>query len=208
MKCFFLIFSVVVGFFSYAQTEEVLFVGTYTDGESEGIYKLTFNNKTGELSNLNVVAKTENPSYLAISPDKNYIYAVNETNDFEGKNSGSVSAFKIENNNILKFINKVSSEGAHPCHITIDEFGKNAAVSNYTGGTLSILPINKNGGLIKAGQVFNHNENNRVAHVHSSKFFKNQLFVADLGRDAIFEYLRKGSTYKLMRSYTISILKG
>ena len=46
-----------------------LFVGTYTDGDSEGIYTYSFNANTGELSNQKLAAKLTNPSYLAISED-------------------------------------------------------------------------------------------------------------------------------------------
>jgi len=119
--------------------DTTLYVGTYTNGDSEGIYKLTFNTKTGELSNKQLAAKTENPSYINYSPDKKHIYAVIENE------KGMVSAFKIQDDGHLKALNKVSTHGAHPCHVAINTSGNKAIVSNYTGGNASIYSITNDG---------------------------------------------------------------
>jgi 6-phosphogluconolactonase len=50
-----------------------LVVGTYTNGESEGIYQLTFNTNTGELSNKKLVTTSSNPSFITYSPNKKYV---------------------------------------------------------------------------------------------------------------------------------------
>tara|TARA_R110002050_G_scaffold71650_3_gene154020 strand:+ start:1544 stop:1774 length:231 start_codon:yes stop_codon:yes gene_type:complete len=67
-----------------------LYVGTYTNGESKGIYNLEFNTETGALSNLELAVETENPSFITYSPDKKYVYAVNESG------GGSVSSFFVK----------------------------------------------------------------------------------------------------------------
>ncbi|MBJ6369141.1 lactonase family protein [Snuella sedimenti] len=159
-----------------------LYVGTYTSGESEGIYKFQFNTETGELSELQLVAKTENPSFLSYSPDRNYIYAVNENEN------GSVSAFKIDTNGMLSHLNTVDSNGAHPCHIAINTTGNRAVVSNYTGGTVSLYAIHSNGHLDKAYKVFNHNAPDSISHAHSAHFYKDKLYVSDLGRNGLYNY--------------------
>ena len=158
-----------------------LYVGTYTNGESEGIYKFDFNTKTGELTNKQLAVATANPSFIAFSPNKKYLYAVGE-----GETS-AVTAFNVNEDGKLVFINSESSNGNGPCHVTVNEFGKKAVVSNYGGGTVSIYSINENGSLETANQTFNHNEEGEnPAHAHSSQFHKDNLFVSDLGRKTFF----------------------
>lgn len=169
-------------------TEVPMYVGTYTNENSEGIYKLNFNLETGVLSDSKLVFKTENPSFLVYGPEKKYLYAVGETNDYNQTSSGYVSAYKILENGELQLLNKVSSQGAHPCHIAVDPDGSKVVVSNYSGGTVALYHILSNGGLSEAYQVLDHNSEDRISHAHSSQFFKDRLYVADLGRNAVFEY--------------------
>lgn len=169
-----------------------LYVGTYTDGDSHGIYKFQFNTETGEITNKTLAIATENPSFITYSPNKAYLYAVNETQ------TGEISAFKVKKNNTLSFLNKVSSNGAHPCHIATNKTGTFIAVSNYSGGTLSLHTVKTDGSLEEASQVFNHNSNTKISHVHAAKFQDKDLFVADLGRNAVYQYHLRSSNYVLI----------
>ena len=159
-----------------------LYIGTYTDGDSEGVYRLQFNTETGELSDMQLAAKSNNPSYITYSPDRAYLYAVNENDP------GQVSGYKINTDCTLELINSVSSEGAHPCHISINKTGDIAVVSNYTSGTVSLYSIDSNGALKDAYQVFNHNAPDSISHAHSAQFFKDHLYVSDLGRNSVYNY--------------------
>ncbi|MFB9056634.1 lactonase family protein [Mariniflexile ostreae] len=178
-----------------------LYVGTYTDGESEGIYRLEFNAATGELSNKTLAARVENPSFISFSPNKKFIYAVGEGS------SSAVTAFKLRKDGLLELINQVSSNGKGPCHVAINAAGNKAVVSNYGGGTVSIYTINENGSLNEASQVFDHNIENEKSHVHSAQFDQNNLFVADLGRNALYHYVLEDSIYKI-KSTAITEMKG
>src|ERR1700730_19058433 len=73
----------------------LLFVGTYTQKESKGIYAYRFDAASSELTPLGVAAETTNPSFLAIDPSRRFLYAVNEVQKYKGANSGAVSAFAI-----------------------------------------------------------------------------------------------------------------
>lgn len=169
-----------------------LYVGTYTNGESEGIYQFQFNTETGELTNKLLAATTENPSFITYSADKKQVYATNETND------GLLSSFKVEDAGTLSLLNSVSSNGASPCYVAVNAKGDKAVVANYTGGTVSIYNILNDGFLTEATQVFNHNVADSVSHAHSAQFFDNDLFVADLGRNAMYNYkLAENNAYKL-----------
>lgn len=174
-----------------------LYIGTYTDGASEGIYQMTFNAETGELGESTLAAEETSPSFIAYSPDRKFMYSVSEINTFNGTESGYVSAFKVLANGDLEFLNKVSSEGAHPCHISINSEGTKIAVSNYTGGTLALYEVSSDGKISKASQLFNHNTDSIVSHVHSAQFIKDKLFVADLGKNAVYEYQLDDTAYTL-----------
>ncbi len=174
------------------KSEEItLYVGTYTDGASKGIYKLDFNTETGVLSNLTLSTIADNPSFLTYSSDRKYLYSTN------GTDSGFLSSYAVNEDGSLTVINRVSSQGEGPCHISINAEGTKIAVSNYVGGTLSIFEVNADGSLSEASQVFNHNTKNETSHVHSAKFFKNDLFAADLGRNAVYQYVLENNVYVL-----------
>ena len=194
-----LFFLVLISSLFYSKAQNIpLYIGTYTDSDSEGIYQLQFNTETGTLSNLKLVAKTNNPSFLSFSPNKKFIYAVNETE------SGEVSAFKVAPDS-LTFLNTVKSNGAHPCHISMNESGDKAIVSNYTGGNASIYSITNDGSLTEAFQVLDHNTDSIASHVHSAQFYKNQLYVSDLGKNAVYNYQLENNKYKLIDSSIVDL---
>lgn len=190
MKLKQLFFGMLVILFTSCSKNIPLYVGTYTSGESEGIYKLDFNTETGELNNLVLMAETDDPSFLSYSADRNYIYAVNE-------GSGFVSSFKLEKDGMLTSINRVASQGGAPCHISVNDEGDKAVVSNYLGGNIAIYNINNDGSLTEAVQVFDHNTENEASHAHFAQFFKNSIYVSDLGRNALYEYELENNNYKL-----------
>ena len=187
------LFLLLISFFLFncKPQNTTLYVGTYTNGESEGIYQLEFNTETGELSKKQLASSSENPSYLTYSPDKKYVYAVNENEN------GTVTSFKVEKDRSLSALNTVSTHGAHPCHISANNSGDKVIVSNYTGGNASLYAISKTGSLTEAVQIFDHNSESVQSHVHSAQFFKDDLFVSDLGRNSVYHYILKNNTYQL-----------
>lgn len=201
MKAKHLILLVIPFFFLNCKSQNTpLYVGTYTKGDSEGIYKLDFNTKTGELSNKQLAVATENPSFITFSPDKKYLYAVGE-----GQTS-AVTAFKMKDDGALEFINSESSNGKGPCHVSLNVSGDKAVVSNYGGGTISIYNLNKDGSLNKADQVFNHNEaEQKSARAHSAQFYKDDLFVSDLGRNRLYQYKLVDDSYQLKLNTIVPI---
>ncbi|WP_242203991.1 lactonase family protein [Aestuariivivens insulae] len=169
-----------------------LYVGTYTSGDSEGIYQFQFNTETGELGKLQLVAKITDPSFLSYSPDRKNLYAVNEIK------IGKVSAFKVESNGMLSLLNTVGSHGAGPCHIAINEAGDKAVVSNYAGGNFSLYTIKDNGVLNDAFQVLEHNTDSIVSHAHSAQFLKDDLFASDLGKNGVYQYRFSDGKYEMV----------
>jgi 6-phosphogluconolactonase len=183
----------------HAQTPSKLwvFVGTYTDAKSKGIYRLELDPATGKLDNLQLVAETPSPSFLAIHRSGKHLYAVNELAELDGKKGGGVSAFALDRQaGTLKFLNRRSSQGAHPCHLVVDPSGKHVLAANYTGGSVIVLPIEKDGGLGNASDFVQHQgssvnkKRQEAPHAHSVNLDKagRFAFVADLGLDKVMIY--------------------
>src|SRR5690348_9652546 len=96
------------------------YIGTYTGAKSKGIYLAKFDSVTGTLSQPVLATETPSPSFLAIHPNGRLLYAVNEIDDFQGRKSGSVSAYRIENGTgLLTLINQQPSGGSGPCHLAV-----------------------------------------------------------------------------------------
>jgi len=165
-----------------------LFVGTYTDTESEGIYKLQFNPETGKISNAQLAAKITSPSYLAISAQKDFLYAVQEINTFED-GAGALTTFSLQNDSLTE-LQTVSSKGAHPCHVALSPSGDKLAVSNYTGGNASVYKIGDDGKLLGPSAFMNHKEYDtlQTPHAHMAKWIGDDIYIADLGLDALIRY--------------------
>ncbi|MGH9430268.1 MAG: lactonase family protein [Terriglobia bacterium] len=137
----------------------LVYVGSYSSpqgpegsvGRGKGIYLFEMNPATGELALRQVFPEASNPSWLALDASGTHLYAGNETADFGGAQSGSVSAFSIDRSTgSLTLLNTVSSEGAGPAQLSVHPGGKFLLVANYTGGTIAVLPIRPNGELSRA----------------------------------------------------------
>ena len=142
---------------AWTTQDRVLYVGTYTaSGKSEGIYLYGMSVVTGALTRIKAF-KSVNPSFLTIDRTKRFLYAVNEVGDYLGKPGGAVSAFAIEPATFnLRLKNEQATNGADPCHLTIDRQGKTLLVANYTGGNLTSLPVRSDGTLGMATEVKQH----------------------------------------------------
>ncbi|WP_243835488.1 lactonase family protein [Maribacter spongiicola] len=178
-----------------SKNEVVLFVGTYTDNGSEGIYRFNLNLDRGELTNKSLAAKIKNPSYIAFSPDKNSLYAVSEVDDYK-ENDGSITTFSIKDTVLVK-INEQSTYGANPCFVGVSDDGKLVAVANYTGGNVAVYNALENGNLKPSPQVIDHKviDSTKKAHAHMSSFLNGELIVSDLGLDRIKIYTATNGNY-------------
>ncbi|WP_273273129.1 lactonase family protein [Maribacter polysiphoniae] len=172
-----------------------LFVGTYTENGSEGIYSYHFDPNTGELGHKKLAAEIGNPSFVKVSLDKKYLYTVEETDRYENS-SGGVAAFRIDGDSLLK-INSDATVGAHPCHIGLSKDGHFLAASSYTGGSLTIFGLDDKGALRPNPQFIDHKvlDTLKTSHVHSAQFTEDGLFVADLGLDAVKRYQWVGNEF-------------
>lgn len=174
-----------------------LYVGTYTDGRSDGIYVVRMSPTSGHLTMGGLAARTTNPSFLAPDMTRRHLYAVNEVASYEGQPSGSVTAFGIDpSTGALREINRQASRGGAPCYITVDRGNRFALVANYSGGNASVLPIAADGSLGAAVTVVQHSgsgpnrDRQQAPHAHSVIVAPDNrfAFVTDLGIDRIMVY--------------------
>jgi 6-phosphogluconolactonase len=185
--------------------EHYLLIGTYTGGKSEGIYVYKFNTATAENS-LVGVTKSSNPSFLTVSPNNKFVYAVNENTDSTRFTvGGNISAFSFDKTNgTLTEINKQPSGGKHPCYVAIDKTGRWVFAGNYSSGTVGLLAVNEDGSLDTLKQIMQHGgsgpnaQRQQAPHVHATVLAANNkyLFVPDLGIDKVMVYAfnkKKGS---------------
>lgn len=167
------------------------YIGTYNSPASEGIYRSDLDLATGKLSDPVLAVKAVNPSFLAIHPNKRFLYAVSE----EG--SGGVAAYAIDRNSgNLTLLNQQPSGGAGPCHLIVDKPGTHVLVANYSGGNASVLPITADGKLEPQSGHVQHEPfiapNNRkkvpLGHSINLDAAGRFAFVCDAGVDKVFIY--------------------
>ncbi len=183
-----------------AAADQYVYIGTYTNSKnaavpSQGIYVFALDSKTGKLEPVGLAAEVKSPSFLAISPDKKFLYSVSELNDAKG---GAVSAFTIDAaTGKLTLLNQQPTVGAGPCHVSVDPSGKAVMAANYGGGSVISFPVKADGSLGPQGSFIQHtgasNANPRrqkEPHAHSINVDKagRFAFAADLGCDKVFIY--------------------
>jgi len=180
-----------------ASHKYLVYIGTFTDTGSKGIYVYRFDAATGDLSPLGVAAETASPSFLVPDRAGRFLYAVNELQKFQDQESGAVSAFAIDKESgKLKFLNQVSSHGANPAHITLDNTGKYVLIANYFGGNVATFPVRPDGSIGEASTIVQHHGHGAISprqdtpHAHAIVPSPDNRFVlvADLGLDEVLVY--------------------
>ncbi|MDD3036737.1 lactonase family protein [Bacteroides sp.] len=173
--------------------ELTMVVGTYTTGDSKskGIYSFRFNEDDGTTTPLSEVA-IENPSYLTPSPDGKFIYAVSEFND----ERAAVNALAFDKEiGTFRLLNTQKTKGGDPCYLITN--GKNVVTANYSGGSVSVFPISKDGSLLPTSDVIQFQgsgidkERQEKPHLHCVHITPDgkYLFADDLGTDQIHKFI-------------------
>jgi len=169
-----------------------LLIGTYTSGSSKGIYVYRFNTETGESSYVSEINSLSNPSYLTVSRDEKFIYAVSEN---EADNALAYALSFDKQNGKLTYLNEQKTNGGSPCYINTDPKGKYVLTANYSGGNISVFKTKKDGTLLPASQVISFEEkDNKEAQpgsrLHCVAFSPDgkYLFADDLGKDKVHKF--------------------
>ena len=173
-----------------------VYVGTYTKGDSEGIYTCVLDPSTGELRLSGDPAPIADPSFLAVDSKRRFLYSVSEESDASTGPTGSVTAFAISADGSLDYLNTQPSGGDGPCHVSVDATDRQVLVANYSGGSVAILPIRSDGRLGEPTDVVHHRgsgpnlDRQQGPHPHSINVDPTNrfAFVPDLGTDEVVAY--------------------
>ena len=200
----------VVGWPGFALAEEfsggrLLLVGTQTSGTSKGIYAYSFDSSTGELKLVGLAAEADNPTFLALAPNRRTVLVANEVDTYEGKSSGAVSSYTLDRAKArLTKVNEVASLGGGTCHVAFDHTGRSAFAANYGGGSAASFSVGEDGRLSPAVSFFQYSgrgpkEQQNGPHAHRVTVSPDNRFllVNDLGLDAIHVYRLDAGTAKL-----------
>jgi 6-phosphogluconolactonase len=188
--------------------EMLVYVGTYTDpirfgtgkileGKGEGIYILRLDPDTGAMHAVGTVTGVTNPSYLAFDPTQRFLYAVNELKTYQGKPTGTVSAFAVNKaTGDLTFLNRQPTHGTDPCHVLVEPKTRRVLVANFMSGSVCVLPTREDGSLEDACDFVQHQGSSidparqQRPHAHSVTLDQasRHAFVPDLGLDKLVVY--------------------
>lgn len=174
-----------------AEQDLTMIVGTYTSGDSKGLYSFRFNEENGTATALSE-AEVENPSYLVPSADGKFIYAVSEFSNEQA--AANAFAFNKEEGT-FRLLNTQKTGGEDPCYIITN--GSNVVTANYSGGSISVFPIDKDGSLLPASEVVKFKgsgadkERQEKPHLHCVRITPDgkYLFADDLGTDQIHKFI-------------------
>ncbi len=176
---------------SPAAEGRLVYLGTYTGPQSQGIYAVRFDAATGAVSEPFVAAATPNPSFVLIHPNRKFVYAVDESRQ------GAVHAFAIEpGTGKLKALNVVSTRGSGPCYISLDHTGRFLMAANYNSGSIAVFPVGTDGLLGEATAFVQHQGHGanparqKGPHAHWIEAAPGNRFVlaSDLGLDEVLVY--------------------
>lgn len=185
--------------------DPVVFVSAFAPGEKGGIHAYEFDTRAGKLKHLHRTGGVENPFFLALSPDRKFLYSTH-AKQFSGKENEQVAAFEVVGRTgELKLLNRQSAEGTAACYLDVDRTGKMVLVANYTSGSVAALPVKADGSLGEPASVVKHvgssvnPQRQKEPHAHCIVMSPGNKFAyaADLGTDQILCYKIDPATAKL-----------
>ena len=183
---------------SAIENQLLVFVGTYADARTEGVHVFELDPKSGSLTRLGGAAGAGNPSFLALHPNGKYLYAASEIGGFEGKPTGAVAAFALdEKTHLPTLLNQQPSEGNGTCHVSVEPKGRCVLAANYGGGSVASLPVGQDGRLKPPASSVKHEGASRANPKRQDKPYAHSIIpdpagkfavAADLGLDRLLVY--------------------
>ncbi len=174
-----------------------VFVGTYSTGDDAAIHHFRLDLSSGELAPLGATKTLDNPTFLDIHPNDDFLFASHEAEKLGSRPGGAVSSFAIDRTTgALSPINCQPSLGVFPCQLIVDTTGGYTLAANYQTGSVVVLPIGADGRLGPATDLVQHEgssvdpERQEGPHTHSVNLDPQtgNVFVPDLGTDSVMGY--------------------
>ena len=175
----------------------LVFITACTSNDNGAIHAYHLNQDTGELQIQSRTADVENPFFLALSPNKQFLYAIHEPGEFGNGDNGQVAAYRIKDNaGKLSLINRRPTNGSAACYVAVDATGKTLLAANYQNGTVLSYPIREDGSIGEAVSFMQHvgssinPERQQEPHAHCFVVSPDNRYAysADLGIDKIMSY--------------------
>lgn len=182
-----------------------LYLGTYTsvEGGGTGIGLATYDAESGRITDAGTLTGVANPSYLALHPDGDTLYAVDERDD------GAVTAVRLADRKIL---GSRSTGGAGPCHLSVHPGGRWLLSANYTSGSVAVHPIDASGALGERRESVTHSspepgpdQEGPHAHQFVTSPDGGHVLAVDLGTDTVYTYRlneRTGALTEVSQAHT------
>lgn len=188
-----------------------VFVGSNT---KDGILAFDWDAATGELAAAGVAAKAENVDWIVYSHDRKYLFAASEIESFNGKPTGAVLSFRVENG-ALTPLSQQNSASDGTCYIALDQTGKVLISADYGGGAAASFLVTT-GKLSPAVWTEHYKGSGPVAdrqqsaHAHFVSYSLDNRFayINDLGSDCIHIYSFDESTAKMTPAGTYKAKPG
>lgn len=182
-------------------TDLYLFVGAYAEASNTGISLYRLNSETGENYLVKTFKGIVNPSYLALSADGKYLYAVSETATPQAQLVAY--AFDRDKEELIP-LNAQPTHGSDPCFVWVDSHRRLAVTANYTGGNVSFFPIASDGSLLppqvidyQGGTPGSARQDRPHLHCIYASPDERFLYANDLGSDRIYTYALQSLSGKL-----------
>ena len=177
-------------FFAGTYTEPMLFgTGEVFQGKGEGVYLCAFD---GTGIEIRAVIPAVNPSFVCVDEKNRRLWAVQETQQWQGEDGGGVSQWRYDGEGRFTLEAAYGTGGADPCHLALSPDGRWLAVANYSGGSLAVFPRDDQGRMLPKRRLFQHYGGSvnparqEGPHVHSALFDgEGRLLAADLGGDRL-----------------------
>ncbi|TCK93249.1 6-phosphogluconolactonase [Natranaerovirga hydrolytica] len=189
----------------------IAYIGTYTEKDSQGIYKAVIDPKTKVIQSVELATEIKHPTYLSVTKDANYLYTIS----MSGEN-GSLSSFQIDSDFNLKSINSVTIDGPPNSHIHLDSTEEHLLCANYRKGAVEIYPIQPDKSLGEPSTIRYHEgkgphkKRQKQSHVHyiTSSSDNKYIYTLDLGADMLVVYEFKNGTITLDPKRTLPFKSG
>lgn len=134
-----------------ADAKELLVFISAFDAKKGGLFACKLEAKTGRLEVIRRTADARQPFFLALSPDRKFLYATHAPETFGGKENEQVAAYAIVGNEgELRLLNRESSLGTSTCYVDVDATGKTVVVANYSTGSVVAFPVHPAGSFGKS----------------------------------------------------------
>jgi 6-phosphogluconolactonase len=189
--------------------ELLVFISAFASGDQGAIHACQLDAATGQLTLKQQTTDVENPFFLALSPDKECLYAIHAPGQFGGEAHEQVAAYKVVGRTgELKLLNRQSTRGSASCYLAVDATRHALVVANYGTGSVASLPVNKDGSLGEIASFVQHTGSSvnparqEGPHAHCAVISPDNRFVyaADLGLDRVMAYQLDTATAKLSPS--------